>query len=179
MEYGNFRGDAGCSGHHSYVYQIHSGEDAQSPSRSRAFTLVFPGQKPSSVLMIIYGSQSLKWSTFDQVIPAINGVSIAVQEDFMGGALQFSRRILPEGSCFRKLDDGETWCVPFFFGGGVALPLQLPCVSDVYGDIPVVMLTQESLGVGSQGAPQCDVINHGRSVFVTSPYRFGCGISKV
>lgn len=45
---------------------------------------------------------------FDQVIPAINGVSIAVQEDFLGGALRFSRRILPEGSCFRKVQVGET-----------------------------------------------------------------------
>lgn len=54
---------------------------------------------------------------FDQVIPAINGVSIAVQEDFLGGALRFSRRILPEGSCFRKVQVGETWYVFFFWGG--------------------------------------------------------------
>ena len=65
---------------------------------------MFPGKKTSSVLMMMmmimimiiiiigtdtiylnHGSQSLlKLNTaFDQVIPAINGVSIAVQEDIV------------------------------------------------------------------------------------------------
>lgn len=53
-------------------------EDAHT-SRSRAFTLVFPGEKAefSNYWWLLF----MEANRFDQVIPAINGVSIAVQED--------------------------------------------------------------------------------------------------
>ena len=112
MEYGNFRGDAGCSGHHFFVHQIHGGRCAHVPVQS-FHPRVSRAESWGQYWWLLY----MEANRFDQVIPAINGVSIAVQEDFLGGALRFSRRILPEGSCFRKVQVGETWYVFFFWGG--------------------------------------------------------------
>lgn len=75
-DYGNFRGDAGCSGHHSYVYQIHSGRCAHVPVQSFQCRVSRAKSRVQYWWLLF-----MEANRFDQVIPAINGVSIAVQED--------------------------------------------------------------------------------------------------